>query len=93
MWSDGTDIARVEVQVDDGPWQAARLDAEPRAQFCWIFFSIELGNLKPGKHTVVSRAIDANGRVQPSANDDEIAWKKTYWEAYQQWPREFELEA
>jgi hypothetical protein len=25
--------------------------------------------------------------------DDEIALKKTYWEAYQQWPREIELKA
>lgn len=93
VWSDGTDIAKVEVKVDDGSWREARLDAEPRAEFCWIFFSIDLGNLKPGKHTVVSRAIDVNGRVQPSRDDDEIALKKTYWEAYQQWPREFELEA
>jgi hypothetical protein len=93
VWSDGTDIAKVEVKVDDGSWREARLDVEPRAEFCWIFFSIDLGNLKPGKHTVVSRAIDVNGRVQPSRDDDEIALKKTYWEAYQQWPREFELEA
>ena len=41
----------------------------------------------------MSRAIDINGRVQPSQDDDEIALKKTYWEAYQQWPREIELEA
>ena len=40
---------------------------------------------------VVSRAIDAAGRVQPTADDDEIALKKTYWEAYQQLPREIEL--
>lgn len=57
-----------------------------------MFFSIDLGPLEPGKHTVVSRAIDRNGRIQPSAEDDEIALKKTYWEAYQQWPREIELE-
>jgi len=93
VWSDGTDIAKVEVKVDDGPWTEAKLDAEPRAQFCWTFFALDLGQLAPGKHTLVSRAIDANGRVQPSAEDDEIALKKTYWEAYQQWPREIELEA
>jgi len=93
VWSDGTDIAKVEVKVDGGDWMPATLDAEPRAQFCWTFFSIDLGRLKPGQHTVVSRAIDVNGRVQPSEEDDEIALKKTYWEAYQQWPREIELEA
>lgn len=78
---------------DDGKWQQATLDKEPRSKYCWTFFSIDLGGLKPGKHTVISRAIDVTGTIQPSAEDDEIALKKTYWEAYQQWPREIELEA
>jgi hypothetical protein len=81
------------VKVDDGPWQPAKLDAEPKSQFCWRFFSIDLGSLPPGKHKVVSRGIDANGRIQPAAEDDEIALKRTYWEAYAQWPRDIELEA
>jgi len=92
-WSDGTPIKKVEVKVDDGPWREAPLDAEPRAEFCWVFFSLDLGRVAPGKHVVVSRAVDANGRVQPSAEDDEIALKRTYWEAYQQWPREIEVTA
>lgn len=92
-WSDGTEIAKVEVQVDGGPWQPAPLDAEPKAEFCWRFFSIDLGELKPGQHTLVSRAVDAKGRIQPAADDDEIALKRTYWEANQQWPREIDLEA
>ena len=92
-WDDGTGIHKVQVQVDGGKWQDATLDKEPRAKFCWVFFSIDLGKLKPGKHTVVSRAIDARGRVQPSAEDDEIALKKTYWEANQQWPREIDVSA
>lgn len=90
-WDDGTGIARVDVKVDDGPWQEATLDDEPRAPHSWLFFSIDLGELRPGRHTVVSRAIDVNGRIQPSSEDDEIALKKTYWEANQQWPREIEL--
>jgi len=91
-WDDGTGIAKVEVRVDDGPWQAAELSAEPRSKHVWTFFSIDLGELSPGEHTVVSRAINVNGRVQPAADDDEIALKKTYWEAYQQWPRKISLE-
>ena len=31
--------------------------------------------------------------IQPTAEDDEIALKRTYWEAYQQWPREIEITA
>ena len=91
VWGDGAAIDKVEVKVDDGPWRTAEMDAEPRSKYCWIFFSMDLGAVSPGKHIVVSRATDANGRVQPAADDDEIALKKTYWEAYEQWPREFEV--
>ncbi|MEZ6148294.1 MAG: molybdopterin-dependent oxidoreductase [Planctomycetaceae bacterium] len=94
VWhTDSRRIKGVEVQLDGGNWQPAVLDAEPRAEHSWVFFSIDLGLVEPGKHTLVSRAIDTNGHVQPTAEDDEIALKKTYWEAYQQWPREVELEA
>lgn len=93
VWSDGTDIVRVEVKIDDGPWREATLDKEPHSKYCWRFFSIDLGNRAAGKHTVVSRAVDTNGRFQPAATDDEIALKKTYWEAYAQWPREIEVKA
>jgi len=92
-WSDGTEIKKVEVQVDGGEWRSAVLDSTPRAKYCWVFFSLDLGVVSPGKHTVVSRAMDVNGRIQPAATDDEIALKKTYWEAYQQWPREIEVAA
>lgn len=90
-WDDGTGIQKVQVKVDGGLWQDARLDEAPRARFCWTFFSIDLGTMSPGKHTVISRAIDVRGHVQPAAEDDEIALKKTYWEANQQWPWEIEI--
>jgi len=93
VWGDGTPFKKVEVQLDDGEWQTAKLDEKPFEKFSWRFFSIDLGDVAPGKHTIVSRAIDENGRIQPTAKDDEIALKKTYWEAYQQWPRTIEVEA
>ncbi|MBI1312649.1 molybdopterin-dependent oxidoreductase [bacterium] len=93
VWNNGTPIRSVEVKLNDGEWREAKLDAEPVEQYCWRFFSIDLGNVEPGKHTLVSRGIDTTGRVQPSADDDEIALKRTYWEAYQQWPREIEVTA
>lgn len=92
-WSDGTAIDRVEVQVDGGKWRTAIPDAKPQSKYSWRFYSLDLGSVTPGKHTIVSRAIDVNGRIQPSADDDEIALKKTYWEAYAQWPREIEVAA
>jgi len=93
VWGDGTPIKKVEVQLDDGDWRNAILDEHPLEKYSWRFFSIELGAVGPGKHAVVSRAIDENGRVQPDPKDDEIALKKTYWEAYQQWPRVIDIKA
>jgi DMSO/TMAO reductase YedYZ molybdopterin-dependent catalytic subunit len=93
VWSDGTPIKKVEVRLDDRDWREAAIDEKPFEKFSWRFFSIDLGDVPPGTHTVVSRATDANGRVQPTAEDDEIALKKTYWEAYAQWRRTIEVEA
>ena len=93
-WGDGTPIDRVEVQLNGGKWQKAQWDPSAQAsRYCWRFFWIDLGEVPAGKHTLVSRAIDAQGHIQPSAEDDEIALKKTYWEAYQQWPRTIVIEA
>ena len=93
VWGNSTPVRSVEVQLNDGEWREAKLDAEPLEEFCWRFFSIDLGSVELGKHKLVSRGIDTNGRIQPSGDDDEIALKRTYWEAYQQWPREIEIEA
>jgi len=91
VWGDGTPIKTVQVKLDDGDWRDAKLDDTHNEKYCWRFFSIDLGTVPAGKHTLVSRGIDANGRIQPSADDDEIALKKTYWEAYQQVPRTIEV--
>lgn len=93
VWGDGTPIKAVEVKLDDGEWKTATLEEKPFEKFSWRFFSVDLGSVPPGKHTVVSRAIDTNGRVQPTKDDDEIALKKTYWEAYAQWVRTIDVEA
>jgi DMSO/TMAO reductase YedYZ molybdopterin-dependent catalytic subunit len=90
-WGDGTPIKVVEVKVDDGPWQPAKIDRTPRDKYTWRFFSFDWKDAIPGEHTVVSRAIDEEGRVQPSADDPKIKLKKTYWEANQQWPRKIRI--
>ena len=92
-WGDGTPIKSVEVRVDDGPWQPAKIDRTPKDKYTWRFFSFDWKNPEAGEHKVVSRAIDEEGRVQPSADDPEIKLKKTYWEANQQWPRKINIEA
>ncbi len=86
-WTDGTPLKRVEVKIDNGPWQPAKIDSSQESRYGWRFWNFDWANPSPGDHVVVSRAIDAEGRAQPSADDPEIKMKRTYWEANQQWPR------
>jgi DMSO/TMAO reductase YedYZ molybdopterin-dependent catalytic subunit len=90
-WGDGTPIKSVEIKIDDGPWQAAHIDRSPRDKYTWRFFAFDWKDATPGEHKLVSRAIDAEGRVQPAADDPTIKMKKTYWEANQQWPRKIKV--
>ena len=74
-WSDGTPLDRVEVRVDDGAWRAATLE-RPDDPHSWTFFTLDTRGLTPGEHTVVSRAIDEEGRTQPV----DLSMKRTRWE-------------
>ena len=74
-WSGSDALRSVEVSIDDGPWQAARL--EPREPpFAWTFWTLEAPGVAAGAHTVASRATDRAGHAQPANLD----LKKTYWE-------------
>jgi DMSO/TMAO reductase YedYZ molybdopterin-dependent catalytic subunit len=90
-WTDGTPLQKVEVQIDGGAWQPAVLDQTEHAQYGWTFWRYDWAQARPGEHTVVSRATDAEGRVQPSADDPAIKLKRTYWEANQQWVRKLRI--
>ncbi|MGE3705826.1 MAG: molybdopterin-dependent oxidoreductase [Vicinamibacterales bacterium] len=83
--NDGTPLKSVEVKVDDGPWQAAKADTATNAKYGWKFYRFDWNGATPGEHTLVSRAIDVNGQIQPTA--DEIASKKTFLEDNSQHPR------
>jgi DMSO/TMAO reductase YedYZ molybdopterin-dependent catalytic subunit len=91
-WTDGTPLKRVEVKVDKGPWQSAEL-RKSRSPYSWTFFDYLWKRPSPGEHVLISRAIDAEGRIQPSADDPEIKLKRTYWEANQQWPRKIRIDS
>jgi DMSO/TMAO reductase YedYZ molybdopterin-dependent catalytic subunit len=90
-WSDGTPLKGVELRIDDGPWTPTRLGEGKEQPHCWTFWSWEWRNPPAGEHTLVSRAIDARGRIQPAKDDPAILLKKTYWEANQQYPRRIAL--
>jgi DMSO/TMAO reductase YedYZ molybdopterin-dependent catalytic subunit len=82
--NDGTPLRSVEVKVDDGPWQRATMDAA-NTQYSWKLFTYRWEGATPGEHTLVSRATDANGVVQPTV--EELARKKTFLEDNSQFPR------
>jgi len=90
-WTHAQKIEKVEVKIDDGPWETATLDERHREPYCWTFWSYDWRDAKPGEHTLVSRAIDSDGHVQPAADDPLIKNKKTYWEANAQYPRRVRL--
>jgi len=82
--NDGTPLRSVEVKVDEGQWQRATMDPA-NSQYSWKLFSYRWTGATPGAHTLVSRATDVNGVVQPTT--DELARKKTFLEDNSQFPR------
>lgn len=86
--NDGTPLRSVEVKVDDGPWQRATLDPS-NTQYSWKLWTYKWDNPTPGEHTIVSRATDANGVVQPTTA--ELSRKKTFLEDNSQFPRKVKI--
>ncbi len=83
--NDGTPIRSVEVKVDDGSWQPATMDPATSEKYSWKFFTYDWHGATPGEHTVVSRATDTEGTVQPTSEELEV--KKTFLEHNAQHPR------
>ena len=88
MLNDGTPLKSVEVQIDNGSWRMATLDPA-NTKYSWKRFSYRWEDATPGEHTLVSRATDANGGVQPSAA--ELTRKKTFLEDNAQFPRKVRI--
>jgi DMSO/TMAO reductase YedYZ molybdopterin-dependent catalytic subunit len=86
--NDGTPLKSVEVSVDGGPWQPATL-AKANTRFSWKLFTFDWTGATPGEHTLVSRATDADGTVQPPAAD--LKRKKTFLEDNAQFPRKITI--
>lgn len=83
--NDGTPLKIVEVKVDDGPWQPATMDPSTKEKYSWKLFTYTWNGATPGEHTLVSRVTDANGKVQPTA--EELENKKSFLEDNSQHPR------
>ncbi|HEX8344372.1 MAG TPA: molybdopterin-dependent oxidoreductase [Actinoplanes sp.] len=75
----GAPVARVEVQIDDGHWRAARLDRR-RQRWAWSFWTFDWTNAAAGEHAVRSRAFGTDGTMQPAPADPYLASRRTFWE-------------
>ena len=87
--NDGTPIKSVEIKVDEGPWQMATADPATKDKFGWKFYTYTWKGATPGDHTIVSRATDMTGAVQPTEKDLEN--KKSFLEQNSQAPRKLKI--
>jgi len=63
-WSGAAPIARVEVSINGGDWQEARLVSD-RSRHSWQWWELITHVEKPGDLRLRARATDLAGRVQP----------------------------
>jgi DMSO/TMAO reductase YedYZ molybdopterin-dependent catalytic subunit len=82
----GAPIAAVEVQIDHGPWMAARLcgplpERRKSRGYAWRFWTFDWGTPAPGEHEITSRAFDVDGNIQPAPDDPFLASRRTFWES------------
>ena len=87
--NDGTPIKSVEVKVDEGPWQMATADPSTKDKYGWKFYTYTWKGATPGDHTIVSRATDMTGLVQPT--EKELESKKSFLEQNSQAPRKLKI--
>ena len=82
--NDGAPLKSVEVQIDGGEWKRATMNPA-NSQYSWKLFTYQWEGATPGEHTLVSRATDAEGNVQPTEED--LKRKKTFLQDNGQFPR------
>jgi DMSO/TMAO reductase YedYZ molybdopterin-dependent catalytic subunit len=76
-WAQRRGVSAVEVRVDDGDWQRARLAAAPSTDL-WVQWVWEW-DAPPGQHTLTVRATDRNGQVQPEERMSPFPSGSTGW--------------
>ncbi|MFI6066439.1 molybdopterin-dependent oxidoreductase [Micromonospora sp. NPDC051227] len=76
-WAQHRGIRRVEVRVDDGPWQEAAL-APTVSVDTWVQWSWRW-DATPGEHRLQVRATDATGETQTERTQDVVPDGATGW--------------
>ncbi|RZU62633.1 molybdopterin-dependent oxidoreductase [Zhihengliuella halotolerans] len=77
-WAQQRGISAVEVQIDDGEWQAATLAADGGAD-SWRQWSFAWDGATPGRHSVTVRATDGDGELQTSERADPVPDGASGW--------------
>lgn len=62
-WSNGADIAGVQVRFNDGDWRDAKIKPAPE-KYEWATWEYSW-EATPGRYAIASRAVDAAGNKQP----------------------------
>jgi DMSO/TMAO reductase YedYZ molybdopterin-dependent catalytic subunit len=84
-WAGDPAVSKVEVRVDGGAWREAALEP-PSSRWEWRLWSFDWRDAGAGKHTIVSRAVDAGGNIQPTPEE----WRRHFASSREdnsQWPR------
>jgi DMSO/TMAO reductase YedYZ molybdopterin-dependent catalytic subunit len=69
-WSGETEVTRISVSTDAGQTWAEGEFLDPIQRHAWRRWKYDwLTPQKPGRYTLMARAIDANGNVQPDRHD------------------------
>jgi DMSO/TMAO reductase YedYZ molybdopterin-dependent catalytic subunit len=76
-WATHRGISKVEVRIDDGPWQEAQLAPVPSVD-TWRQWFISW-DAPAGSHTVTCRATDSTGQTQDQQRVDPIPDGATGW--------------
>jgi DMSO/TMAO reductase YedYZ molybdopterin-dependent catalytic subunit len=76
-WAQHIGIEAVEVAVDDGDWEPARLAAVP-SDDTWVQWAATV-DVQPGEHSLKVRATDRSGLVQTGVERDVVPDGATGW--------------
>lgn len=80
-WAQTRGISKVELQLDDGEWQEATLNAEASVD-TWRQWHHRM-NVGPGPHTLRSRATDTENGLQTSAAANPVPNGASGWHSVQ----------
>jgi hypothetical protein len=56
------------MQVDGGPWRTATI-VQRSADSAWLLWSFDLNDATPGPHTLICRATNVRGEIQPTREE------------------------